>query len=74
MFNCCYVAQKRFSIRPLFTCIIVVILALLIAYIPEDTAQIVVLSYIVDRSGFFCLVGLPLICFITVSIKKKVAS
>ncbi|MFK3936428.1 GerAB/ArcD/ProY family transporter [Alkalihalobacillus sp. NPDC078783] len=74
MFNCCYVAQKRFSIQPLFTCIIVVILAFLIAYIPEDTAEIVLLSYIVDRSGFFCLVGLPLICFITVSIKKKVAS
>ncbi|WYP28407.1 GerAB/ArcD/ProY family transporter [Alkalihalobacillus sp. FSL W8-0930] len=74
MFNCCYVAKKRFSIRPFYTCIAVVILALFIAYIPEDTSQIVLLSNIVDRTGLAFLIGLPLVCFLTVSIKKKVTS
>lgn len=74
MFNCCYVAKKRFSIRPLYTCIGVVIMAFFVAYIPEDTSQIVFLSNIVDRTGLAFLIGLPLVCFLTVSIKKKVTS
>ncbi|MEN0643599.1 GerAB/ArcD/ProY family transporter [Alkalicoccobacillus gibsonii] len=74
MFNCCYLMEKRFSIRPLITCLIVVPVAYIVAYIPEDTAEIVFLSNIVDRTGLACLVGLPLICYLFVSIKKKVTS
>ncbi|MCM2674513.1 GerAB/ArcD/ProY family transporter [Alkalicoccobacillus plakortidis] len=73
-FNICYILEKTFSLKPLTSCFIIVPLAFLVAYIPSDSTEIFLLANFVDRGGLICLIVLPLICFITVSIKKKVIS
>ncbi|MDQ0206077.1 GerAB/ArcD/ProY family transporter [Alkalicoccobacillus murimartini] len=74
LFNACYIMEKTFSVKPFKTCFVLVPLAYLVAYIPRDSTEIVILGNIVDRSGLFLLMVLPFLCFVTVMIKKKVTA
>ncbi|TSB47066.1 GerAB/ArcD/ProY family transporter [Alkalicoccobacillus porphyridii] len=74
LFNCCYILEKLFSIRPIVSCLFIVPIAYFVAYIPADSTEIFLLGNIVSQSGFVILTALPFVCFIIVSIKKKVSA